>query len=1736
MASKRSLSEVDPISIRVSVMAEKNVNGEFVLVPISQAPRCSILGTIASKLSRVSLSTSKRNTDVQLTPETPNRVSCVPSLALTIEPSLKVKVMESLGTKDLYLNIIKKLEAAIEKKKEENLKKSEGGNIDEEKSLSSFESMQSRRNCGGSENVQFAEDQGVKSLETVEQSTSLMSYEEANQASSSPSKSKMELLPRWSLDSTEHTECTSCLIPASDKNRSSSRLMKEINLANERKYPHKEEGEEKEATSCPTVSIRVKLLPKNRLFIEERAEREREILSDCRLDACKTEDNCELQDNRERITQDPSLEEVPKQRSMHIPLSKRSQGENSEASPRSAFIHPPQILSTENVCDSLESIDVGPEVKASDDRLVIHDASPEYLGTSYLLPEAQETGWPSNHLNPESDDDCQPTTSDSSRVVVDQSLGLISDRYDDLNNSSESDCSEEEARSEHTEMNYFRNKFHRKSYLNSESVLRDVRKRRSLYEDKGSREIPSSNSSSPASTLSNHRLTLKKSTDKPVSTSIPIQLYNPTKNSSKLGLSTKDEDNDRPLEPSISSKGKSVANNEGLLRSPLNEKSERASLSKTPSLRRRRWPSDENGQGKYPSKKGNYENESTSLEEVAHKTVESRTEIPSAPAEDMEDPLGFIEIKSAAQWKAMSKRITWKFDESRENANANTHATTDHCLEVSNEKNEHKPANIRNSISFTINPKLTPSAETIVDFKPTKVQQLRLVCWKVKPWNQVKKNPKLFTSQFAAPWGADCDEVYPGLLIGDKHSASNVRFLQKIGVTHVLNTAEGKDEGLVDLCQSHYEGTTIKYLGFPLWDTPTCNIIPYMGCASEFIASAIQGGGKCLVNCQMGVSRSSSCAMAYLLIDQEMKAVDVMTQFRMHRDIRPNDGFLEQIVDLDNDLRKFREHGIPRSITLSTLSDLALLPQSWHYEFWTSLVTEEEIGHPLVHLGEPCPIKYQISSGASKSSSKATSRRTSGRVSKRSSFKSSKSSPKCISRNGSFRSGRSSRGRSVNRSIRNQEDESLIDDGGEWEWVWEDDEEDLENIAPTTDTEILPIQDKLLKVKEIIERPEERWRVMCNTTKTCETPSSVCSCQSIASNLSVRSVNVVQPGLDENDPLSIVKINSAKQWKAISKNLTIDLQGIDISDKETHGKSSKDLFEFVPTTAQQLRIICWRIKPWEQPKTRNLFSAIFGASWGVDCDEVFPNLFIGDEATARNIKFLQKMKITHVLNTAEGVWTDYSFVDLNAKYFEGSGITYQGLQIWDSTHAKILPFLGCANEFIKSAISTGGKCLVHCQMGVSRSCVSAMAYMMLTKTWEAVDVMREFRKRRDVRPNDSFLEQIVELDNELRKERLFNVPRSIQLHPLKDLHLVPKPWHFEFWDAPPDKATLPFKLTHFGEPRPDMYRKRQVSEKLDEVPNDKLPEVALHSAGVESQEKAVLSTTEVVQENTNHDENADGSSSEWEWEDDHEEEEEEEEEIKRPKGDRIIPETTQTKSQLKDVPKITLPPFMSGAPKQTTQTYNIVKQPPIESSKSASRRDSGEFVPTTDKQLRLICWRVKPWSEKKTSKLFSSQFAVAWKVDCDEVFPNLFIGDGAAASNIKFLKHLNITHVLNTAQGDDEGLVNLESQHFQGSGITYKGFLMWDSAWFDVSPFLDEAADFIAEALESGGKCLVNCQMGVSRSCTCAMAFMMKKNDWSATDVLKQFRSHRDVRPNDGFMRTLANLDNKLRKQREGFL
>jgi len=149
--------------------------------------------------------------------------------------------------------------------------------------------------------------------------------------------------------------------------------------------------------------------------------------------------------------------------------------------------------------------------------------------------------------------------------------------------------------------------------------------------------------------------------------------------------------------------------------------------------------------------------------------------------------------------------------------------------------------------------------------------------------------------------------------------------------------------------------------------------------------------------------------------------------------------------------------------------------------------------------------------------------------------------------------------------------------------------------------------------------------------------------------------------------------------------------------------------------------------------------------------------------------------------------------------------------------------------------------------------------------------------------------------------------------------------------------------------------------------------------------------------------------------------------------------------------------------------------------------------------------------------------------DCDEVYPGILIGDGEAARDIKFLQTIGITHVLNTAEGTRLGQVSTSEEYYKGSGITYKGLCIVDLPVVKISEFFDECCDFIELALQGNGRILVHCLMGMSRSVTMVLAYLMRNKKMWAVDALQTVLDHRStVRPNDGFLRQICEYDQKL--------
>lgn len=162
--------------------------------------------------------------------------------------------------------------------------------------------------------------------------------------------------------------------------------------------------------------------------------------------------------------------------------------------------------------------------------------------------------------------------------------------------------------------------------------------------------------------------------------------------------------------------------------------------------------------------------------------------------------------------------------------------------------------------------------------------------------------------------GVDCDEVFPGIFIGDAGAAKNKEYLKRIGVTHVLNTAEGNRFGMVNTNKDYYRGTDIKYMGVQLVDLSITNIAKHFYEVADFIESGLSGGGKVMVHCLMGMSRSSTCVLAFLMIKHRFSAEEALKMVRLNRDIRPNDGFLHQLAELDNKLRRERKYSATQKL------------------------------------------------------------------------------------------------------------------------------------------------------------------------------------------------------------------------------------------------------------------------------------------------------------------------------------------------------------------------------------------------------------------------------------------------------------------------------------------------------------------------------------------------------------------------------------------------------------------------------------------------------------------------------------------------------------------------------------------------------------------------------------------------------------------------------------------------------
>merc|ERR1719474_853315 len=145
------------------------------------------------------------------------------------------------------------------------------------------------------------------------------------------------------------------------------------------------------------------------------------------------------------------------------------------------------------------------------------------------------------------------------------------------------------------------------------------------------------------------------------------------------------------------------------------------------------------------------------------------------------------------------------------------------------------------------------------------------------------------------------DEVYENLFLGNKGAAESTDFLVKKGITHVLNLASDTSlRFFVAPEKDELQKNGIELKEMKLRDRKGENICAKFRESGLWIRSSLQSGGKVMVNCWQEASRSATIVLAYLIQHHQIPLIQAIKLVKSKRDIRPNNGFLQQLQLLEN--------------------------------------------------------------------------------------------------------------------------------------------------------------------------------------------------------------------------------------------------------------------------------------------------------------------------------------------------------------------------------------------------------------------------------------------------------------------------------------------------------------------------------------------------------------------------------------------------------------------------------------------------------------------------------------------------------------------------------------------------------------------------------------------------------------------------------------------------------------------
>ena len=102
----------------------------------------------------------------------------------------------------------------------------------------------------------------------------------------------------------------------------------------------------------------------------------------------------------------------------------------------------------------------------------------------------------------------------------------------------------------------------------------------------------------------------------------------------------------------------------------------------------------------------------------------------------------------------------------------------------------------------------------------------------------------------------DFNLVYPNVYIGNYSTSTNYQLLQNLGITHIISVIPSFNPPFAD---------KFKYLHIEAYDDESQDIKKYFEISNEFINKCLKEGGKILIHCMVGRSRSVTIFLAFLI-------------------------------------------------------------------------------------------------------------------------------------------------------------------------------------------------------------------------------------------------------------------------------------------------------------------------------------------------------------------------------------------------------------------------------------------------------------------------------------------------------------------------------------------------------------------------------------------------------------------------------------------------------------------------------------------------------------------------------------------------------------------------------------------------------------------------------------------------------------------------------------------------------